>query len=633
MAAAVKRRVALGGLGADAHSVGLIILRHALAGAGHDVHFMGTQNTLSAFFAVESHVDAVLVSCMDGHLRYYLKEFAELRRQAGPPGALWYAGGNLAVDNVDGITADAVSLGFSRVYPRYVDIPTVLSALAEDLSTRPRTAGRPPPPPVTPPRVHLPTGDERLSPSQFHGERADVLRHWETGWQARDLEDNARFLTRQPSFAAVQARRDGRPPLLQPRSGVALVDRQIAAFTGLVDAGADVLSYQVDSLTRNNLYAAAGEAVAESRELGRSTLNGFPMVNHGVAALREVASHIRRPLQTRHSTRDPRLLAEISCAGGVTGFEGGAICYNVPYFKDYPLAESVRRWQYVDRLVGRYADDHGVQIDREFFGTLTAVLVPPCLAIVVNLLEMVLAVNQGVRSVSLGYAEQGNRAQDVAAMRVLRDMAGKTLANLGHHGVRVNTVFHQYMAAFPLDLGRSRDLILASASTARAAGATRVLTKSPVEAIMIPTLADNRDGLALSRLGIQTQPDVPAADVDAEELLIRAEVEQIFDSVLMCGGGVVAQGVVRAFELGYLDIPFAPSGHNRGEVMTARDNRGAVRFLRTGRLQLSPEIRAAHRDKMDARRSAEPSRGDWELVERDVLQVPAGRYRRWPLDA
>jgi methylaspartate mutase epsilon subunit len=40
------------------------------------------------------------------------------------------------------------------------------------------------------------------------------------------------------------------------------------------------------------------------------------MVSHEVRLLRRIAQGVRAPFQTRHSTRDPRLLAEISYAGG-----------------------------------------------------------------------------------------------------------------------------------------------------------------------------------------------------------------------------------------------------------------------------------------------------------------------------
>ncbi|MEV4611542.1 methylaspartate mutase subunit E [Kitasatospora sp. NPDC049258] len=639
MRLSTPRSIVLGGIGADAHSVGLTLLKHAIAEAGHEVHFMGTQNNLEDFFRCAADADVVMISCMDGHLRHYLKKYPDLMVKYPDIDALWYAGGNLDVGSSERIRGEARRLGFRRVFPTYVDIPTVLQVLDEDLLTRrPAVRGKPAPPPW-PTRPGTAPPDQRLTVAELEQQRPEVLESWPTGARARHLADNATFLLRQPSFAHAHAPRPRvqRPFLIQPRSGVALAGDQRTAFVALRRAGADVLSYQIDSLTRNNEYRKAGEAIAESRERGASTLNGFPMVNHGVDVLRQMISEVRTPLQTRHSTRDPRLLAEISCAGGVTGFEGGAITYNIPYFKDYPPALSLRRWQYVDRLAGLYREKFGVVIDREFFGTLTAVLIPPSLAIVVNVIEAMLAATQGVGSVSLGYAEQGNRSQDIAAIRVLRELGQKYLANLGHPGVQVNIVFHQHMAAFPRERERATQLIVASAVTGRLSGATRLIVKTPVEATTIPSVSDNQEGLRLSRLGA-TEADGVEVDeqtVREEATVLRAEVDQILESVLLAGDGSLTEGVVKAFARGYLDVPFSPSIYNRGEVLTARDVNGAVRYLNTGRLRFSSDVIEFHRSRMSERRRTEqpPVRRDWQLVERDVLQLPSGNYRTWPLDA
>ncbi|WP_078886225.1 methylaspartate mutase subunit E [Streptomyces sp. MUSC 125] len=633
------RTIVLGGIGADAHSVGLTLLKHAINEAGHSIHFMGTQNNLEDFFENAADADVVMISCMDGHLRHYLRKFPDLTLKYPGIDALWYAGGNLDVGSAERITGEARRLGFRRVFPTYVDIPTVLSVLDEDLLTRPAPVRGKPAAPRWPTHPGTAPPDQRLTMTELRQQRTGVLESWPTGTRARDLADNAAFLLRQPSFAQAHAPRPRaeRPFLVQPRSGVALAAAQRTAFTALRRAGADVLSYQIDSLTRNNEYQKAADGIAESRERGTSTLNGFPMVNHGVDVLRQMITEVRAPLQTRHSTRDPRLLAEISCAGGVTGFEGGAITYNIPYFKEYSLAQSLRRWQYVDRLVGLYREKFGVVIDREFFGTLTAVLIPPSLAIVVNVIEAMLAAGQGVGSVSLGYAEQGHRSQDIAAIRVLRELGQKYLANLGYPGVQVNIVFQQHMAAFPPERARAAQLIVASATTGRLSGASRLITKTPVEATTIPSVSDNQEGLHLSRLGALEADGVEVDErtVREEATVLRAEVDQILESVLTAGGGSLTDGVVKAFALGHLDIPFSPSVYNRGEVLTARDVQGAVRYLNTGRLTFSADVIDFHRSRMsERRRTAEPPvRSDWQLVERDVLQVPSGHYRKWPLDA
>jgi methylaspartate mutase epsilon subunit len=476
-------------------------------------------------------------------------------------------------------------------------------------------------------------GRARLEPAQ----RAVVLAQWPTGHLASDLDANAAFLAGQPSFGSAQRRAHAAGlPLLQPRCGVAGAADQQALLLALRDAGARVLSYQVDSLTRSNDYPAAERAIHESRSAARPVLNGFPAVNHGVPVLRDIISALGVPVQTRHSTRDPRLLAEISYAGGVTSYEGGPVCYNIPYHRRLSLPESLAHWAYVDRLTGLYHERYGIRLDREFFGVLTATLLPPSIAIAIDVIEMLLAVRLGVKSVSLGYAEQGNRVQDIAAVRVLRTVAERMLCERGYGDVDVFTVFHQYMAAFPADPERAADLIQASAGTAMLSGATRVMVKTTAEATGVPRLQDNAEALALALAGVRDAAGSPADEcrIGAEESVIGQEVGCILGSVLRREGDLAAD-VVRAFACGLLDVPFAPSVYNRGEVLTVRDVDGAVRFLSAGGLALSPGLRAFHEEKVTERRRAEGLTGNEAhlLIERDVLRVPRGDYVRWPLSA
>jgi methylaspartate mutase epsilon subunit len=636
-----RHTILLGGLGADSHSVGLTILRQALLATGYRVLYLGTQNRLETFFEGAGLCNVAMISSMDGHSRYYLRSFPALREQYHAYRPLWYLGGNLDIGDGHGLERHFLEMGFDRIFVKFTDIVKVLEVLAQDLSR-------------LDPMQDCPTLWARLQAGQayvpgpvsdgvvdledFESSRREVLAGWDTGHGARRLEENAEFLRCQPSFPRMQAavgRLDTRV-LVQPRCGVPLLEDQVELFRAFKSVGVRVLSYQVDSLTRNNDYAGAREAIRESRASGGSTLNGFPVINHGVPGLRRVIREVQVPLQTRHSTRDPRLLAEISYAGGVTGFEGGAICYNIPYYKDYPLDESIRRWRYVDRLTGLYHERFGIVLDREFFGTLTATLIPPCLAIVVNVLQALLAIRQGVKCVSLGYAEQGNRIQDIAAVRCLFEIASDIIGNMGHKDVQINTVFHQYMAAFPSDPEKAVALIASSAATAALSGATRMMIKTPVEAFRIPTLADNVQAIGLAQRGISEArfQQVDEARVGEECAIIRQEVQALLDSVIFCGNGSIAAGVAAGFQQGLLDIPFSPSMYNRGEVLTARDTEGAVRFLSVGNLNLGREIREFHADRMGERRRAEglaSERENYLLVEKDVLMVPRNQYERWPL--
>ena len=635
--------VLLGGLGGDAHSVGLSILRQALTASGYRVRYIGTQNRIEDFFRLAGLCNVVMVSSLDGHAPYYLRDFPELQRQYRPTGVLWYLGGNLHIGNGNGYERKFLEMGFDRVFVKFVDVASVLEILERDLSN---IEAAPDSPALwekwrsARPLVVGTACDSLLGRERFEPQRRQVLEHWKTGAGAKDLAANAEFLQAQPSFAREQhlVNSGRRPALIQPRSGVPLVGEQIKHFNAFKRAGARVLSYQVDSLTRNNNYLGAEEAVRDSRASGVATINGFPVVNHGVPGLRRVIREVCAPLQTRHSTRDPRLLAEISYAGGVTAYEGGAICYNIPYYKDYPLDESIRNWQYVDRLTGEYHSRYGILLDREFFGTLTATLIPPSLAIACNLIESILAVRQGVKSVSLGYAEQGNRVQDIAAIRAMRQIARDVLGNLGYKDVQINTVFYQYMAAFPQSYERAAELVYHSAITGVLSGATRIIGKTPTESSKIPALEDNLVSLNLIRQAQRAaySYEVEESHVAEEQAIIRKEVEAILESVVYCGHGDIAQGVINGFEKGYIDIPFSPSLYNRGEVLTARDNEGGVRYLSVGRLQFDLELRQFHEHLMSERRRAEglPSRKlDYLLVERDVMQVARSNYHRWPLSA
>ena len=636
-----QHSILLGSIGGDSHSVGLTILRQSLVMNGYQVQYLGIQNTLEDFFQNCIMYNVVMISNMDGHAHHYLSTFPELRKQYRSENCLWYLGGNLDIGDGVGCEMHFRAMGFHRVFVKFVDIAAVLAMLEKDLyGTEPKGGCAPGSRcarqfyPVPGKQVD----DAPVDLESFEYGRREVLEHWKTGYRARCLEENAEFLGRQPSFPRLQMQANDNPSalLIQPRIGVPLVQKQIKSFQAFKSVGVQVLSYQVDSLTRNCNYSGVETELRQSLLSKTDTLNGFPVINHGVDALRRIMTEVKLPVQTRHSTRDPRLLAEISYAGGVTSFEGGAICYNIPYYKDYPLRSSVETWQYVDRLTGRYYDRFGIVLDREFFGTLTATLLPPCLAIAVDIIEAILAVQQGVKCVSLGYAEQGHRIQDIAAIRTLRQMAREILQNLGYRDIQVNTVFHQYMAAFPGESQRAERLIYNSAITAALSGATRVMVKTPVEAYKIPSLLENMHGFSLTAQGISAaqteQPD--EARINAECSLIRQEVQAILDSVILSGGGSIARGIEKSFQRGYLDIPFAPSIYNRGEVITVRDVEGAVRFLSPGNLQLGREVREFHRAKVQERLHQEgilSEKQGYLLVERDVMQIARGHYKSWPL--
>lgn len=130
-----------------------------------------------------------------------------------------------------------------------------------------------------------------------------------------------------------------------------------------------------------------------------------------------------------------RLFAE-SVAGLPTSFEGGPIGYNIPYCRDVPLAESLVAWEEVDDLVGVLASD-GIVVEREMFGSLTGVLVPPSIALSCVLLEAMLACRRGCTCASLALPQGGHLPQDVPMLRAARSLATRYLPSKGESLVGV----------------------------------------------------------------------------------------------------------------------------------------------------------------------------------------------------
>lgn len=472
--------------------------------------------------------------------------------------------------------------------------------------------------------------NQKISEDQFFAERKEVLAQWETG-KGVDFEEAVAYqksIAPEKRFSAKLAKAvEEKTTLIQPRAGVALYEEHTKLLKFLEEEGeADLLPSTVDSYTRLNRYHEAETGIQKSRETGRSMLNGFPIVNYGVDICRRVTSALKSPVQVRHGTPDARLLTEISIAGGFTSYEGGGISYNVPYSKNHPIDKVIAHWQYTDRLVGMY-EEAGVSINREPFGPLTGTLIPPCISNVVAVIEALLAATQGVKDLTVGYGQCGNLMQDVAAIRALDIMTRKYLDRFGFNDARITTVFHQWMGGFPQDEAKSFGVISWGAAAAALAKATKVIVKTPHEAMGVPTKEANAAGLratkqVISMLKDQNFREIPAVVEESE--IIMAEMKCILDKVEELGKGDYAVGTVAAFEAGVIDVPFAPSKFNAGKVMPARDNLGAVRILDLGNMPFSQDLIDFHRSKLEERAKFENRPVSFQMVIDDVYAIGKG---------
>jgi methylaspartate mutase epsilon subunit len=473
--------------------------------------------------------------------------------------------------------------------------------------------------------------NRRLTMDEFTRQRSEVLVQWPTG---RDVDLDEAFsyqhaIPRGKRFSEKlrKAQKEKRT-LIQPRAGVPLIDEHIQLLNYLETNGeADLLPTTIDSYTRLNRYEEADVGIKESMKLGKAMLNGFPAVNHGVPGCRRVTEAVKSPVQVRHGTPDARLLAEITLAGGFTSYEGGGISYNIPYAKSVSLERTIQDWQYVDRLTGLY-EENGISINREPFGPLTGTLVPPCMSHAVAIIELLLAAEQGVRDVTIGYGQLGNLTQDVAAIRTLPILAEEYLAKAELTGVNVTTVLHQWMGGFPQDEAKAFGVIGWGSAAAALSGATKVIVKTPHEAMGIPTMEANAQGLRCTKQLISMLADQPMPQTDEltrEMEVILDETRAILGKCYELGEGDIVLGTVRAFQAGVLDVPFAPSRFNLGKILPARDNQGAVRLLDTAGLPFSPALKAFHRGKMEERAKSEKREISFQMVIDDIYAISKGR--------
>jgi len=471
--------------------------------------------------------------------------------------------------------------------------------------------------------------NKRIPEADFQALRNEVLTQWPTGKDV-NLEEAVAYQKAIPEDRVfgkklLKAKAEKRT-LIQPRAGVPVVERHIELLQHLQNFGeADLLPSTIDSYTRQNRYKEAENGINESLRLDRAMLNGFPAVNHGVAKCRQVIESVNVPVQVRHGTPDARLLAEITYAGGFTSYEGGGVSYNLPYCKNVPMERTIIDWQYVDRLTGLY-EEMGVSINREPYGPLTGTLVPPCISHAVAIIEALLAAEQGVKNITVGYGQCGNLVQDIAAVHTLEELTDEYLKKYGYGDVAVTTVLHQWMGGFPADEAKAFGVISMGSMIAALSKATKVIVKTPHEAVGIPTMEANAQGLRCTKQVVNMLRDqtYQGQELEDEKEIIRQETRAIVDKCFELGGGDIALGICRGVVSGALDVPFAPCRFNAGQMLPARDNNGAVRILNFGNLPFSQELKDFHIAKIEERANVEKRKPSFQMVIDDVYAIGKG---------
>ena len=238
-----------------------------------------------------------------------------------------------------------------------------------------------------------------------------------------------------------------------------------------------------------------------------------------------------------------------------------------------------------------------------------------------------LAAEQGVKSITVGYGQNGNLIQDISAMRVLEKLTVEYLNRFGYKDVEVTTVFHQWMGGFPEDEARAFGVIALGAAAAALSKATKVIVKTPHEAFGVPTPEANAQGLratkqVINMLSCQHFPDCEEMRVEMD--MIEKASRAILDRVLELGDGDVAVGTVLAIKSGVLDVPFAPHMEVKGRILPARDAEGAVRLIDYGLMPVPKEVVEYEREKLAERAQREKRRVSFHMTIDDVYAISDG---------
>lgn len=487
--------------------------------------------------------------------------------------------------------------------------------------------------PSSPDATRLPLSEERIPEEIFRQMRSENLARWPTG---ADVEFDAAValhkalpLHKQLGWVMRRAVAEGRC-LTQPRGGFGTFEMHRDLMITLDKEGlADIVPTTTDSYTRNEQWQLAQNGIEESEKAGRSMLNGYPIVNYGVARAKQLIEAIDKPAIMLTGTTMPKLTSEIAFAAGYSGYLGSGIAYTTSYIKELSIEDGIRNHQYLDRLAAMY-HEHGVELHRRQPGFLTGTNIPPSIAIVTCILDCLLAAAQGVKNYGLEMGETLHLVQDAAAVAACRELCQEYLARKGYRDVFTPVTLLHWMSAWPQDEAQAAALISYGGTLAAISGAASVTTKSTHEAFGIPSAQANAEGLRMTRMAIYLARNIRLdglKEFEREKDLLRREVCPIVDKVFEMGEGDVAVGTVRAIEAGILDIPWSPNRHCKSRVMPARDADGYLRILDPGLMPFPRDVMEFHSEQLRKRAERERVAFGPDLAINSVYEIsePIGK--------
>jgi methylaspartate mutase epsilon subunit len=377
--------------------------------------------------------------------------------------------------------------------------------------------------------------------------------------------------------------------VVQPRMGFSAVSQMRRGLLGTKSAASRTAgTLTIDSYTRVGDEASAVRALRDG-----VPLNGYPITSYSPHTTRWLVGSVcdeTFPVQVRHGSARPGRIIRALAAAGLTATEGGPASYCLPYGRT-ALADSVRNWRDSARfLAGLRADGLDPHLEA-FGGCMLGQLCPPGLLVALSVLEALFFRREGVRSLSLSYAQQTNVEQDEQAVAALRRLATELLPDTDWH-----IVLYTYMGLYPRTDAGAAALLAESARLAVRTGAARLVVKTAAEPHHIPTIGQNVAALrTAAQVAAAAGRAGPApADTDTDtDTGVYAEARALVDAVLNLAPDL-GDALTIAFRRGYLDVPYCLHPDNAGRSRSHLDAAGRLRWSHLGSMPLG---RVVERDR------------------------------------
>jgi methylaspartate mutase epsilon subunit len=465
----------------------------------------------------------------------------------------------------------------------------------------------------------------------FADQRKQILASWPTG---KDVDVYEAFAYHESlpwyknaSRKAIHAQEHNQTYLC-PSLGSDTINRHRELLLHMQQHGeAEFLTTYIDSLTRNCRFEMAQKALEKSKNCDHAVLNGFPVVEHGVQGNRVVLESVDLPVLLFGPSPDARLTHEIGLAGGHTGYSGGPLITFFNYTKDVPVEQVIHKFQYINRLMGLY-ESNGVPMMYCVSGVMPATS-PPSLMIACEIIEMLIAAEQGVKHIQLNCWLQGHWAQDLAYIFGFQKLARQYLDRFGFKDVKTTTYSVCPTGRFPVEHDKVYALISWFTMIGVMGNIQLIGSRTIDEAHHIPTLKGSSHSfrnasmivnmLQSQRVDIENNPAIRE-----ERYWMEREVHFILDRVLELGDGDIIVGTSKAVATGELDQPYATSNLVKSKVMGVKDDTGAARFFDFGNLPFDDEIREFHTEKIAKRESVMGKKTDYETVVQDLTAMSEG---------